>query len=213
MDWQGTYTSIFLMALNSAVFGERLYAVVPALFLAIICFSTRFFLKTILLDWLKIDRIKYRIVLMVYLLLCIHSMPAHQSAFFWYNGAVHYLAPNAVLLCLIAFYIRMYIGIKPRLSYVGAILCAVYVGGGNYVTGVSCIMVIGTVSLLLIVGKKVGKYWNIFSVTAIYLTAFAINVLAPGNLHRLGMLGGQKGLMKSFFLSFYQSWADGGTGL
>lgn len=42
MDWQGTFSSIFLMSLQPGIWGERFYAVVPFLMTGLLTFATVF---------------------------------------------------------------------------------------------------------------------------------------------------------------------------
>ena len=44
MNWQGTFSSIFLMSLQPGIWGERFYAAVPFLMCGLITFATLFFL-------------------------------------------------------------------------------------------------------------------------------------------------------------------------
>lgn len=202
--WQGTFSSIFMMAIQPAVFDEKLYAVVPMFFILIITGSSYFFLKTILIDWLKIENTISKICIWVYILLGIQCIPVIQSAFFWYNGAVHYIASHCMQLCLLAFLIRIYIGKGKWSDYLGGIFTAIYVGGGNLVTLVGTLLI----SLTIVLGIGVTKSWRknriIYFICIVFWCAMAINLGAPGNYSRLEAADGM-GILQAFVQAFIQS--------
>lgn len=199
--WQGTYSSIFMMAIQPAVFDERLYRIVPMFFITIIVLATWFFVKTILVDWFQANKVLSGACLAAYLLMVIQCIPVKQSAFLWYNGAVHYIASHCVLLCMIAFIVRVYIGKKEKISWIGASICAIYVGGGNHVTAISTLLISLTFLFLITVTKKWKSYKNIGGICIVYLLALAVNVMAPGNFNKMGMAAGY-GLFEAFVLAF-----------
>lgn len=199
--WQGTYSSIFFMAIQPAVFDEKLYRIVPLFFIAIIVLATVFFVKTILIDWLNVNKVLSGTCLSAYLLMVIQCIPVKQSAFLWYNGAIHYIASHCVLLCMMAFVVRVYIGKREKLSWVLAAICAIYVGGGNHVTAISTLLISLTLLFLITVTKKWKIHKNIAGICIVYLLALAVNVMAPGNFNKMGMKAGY-GLFKAFFIAF-----------
>lgn len=204
VGWQGTYSSIFMMAIQPAVFDERLYAVVPMFFVLIITASSCFFLKTILIDWLNADRTISKICIGAYLLLGIQCIPVIQSAFFWYNGAVHYITSHCMQLCMMAFLIRLYIGKRRWTDYLGCIVSSIYVGGGNLMTLVGTLFLTLTIMLVIFVTKSWRKKKNIAVMCVVYWGAMAVNLIAPGNYSRLEKADGM-GLIESFFQAFIGS--------
>lgn len=204
MEWQGTYSSIFFMALQPAVFGERLYAIVPMFFVLIIALASYFFMKNILVDFLQADKTMSMTCILAYVLLVIQCMPVKQSAFFWYNGALHYIVAHCLLLCMLVFLLRIAQGRGTKGNYVGAVLCAVYVGGSNYVSVIGTLLLVLTIFLGLAVTKSWKKYKRIVGINCIYLMAAAINILAPGNFKKMGTAEGY-GLIQSFVYAFKES--------
>lgn len=199
--WQGTYSSIFMMSIQPAVFDEKLYRIVPMFFISIIVLATWFFVKTILVDWLNGNKVLSGVCLSAYLLMVMQCIPVKQSAFLWYNGAIHYIGSHCVLLCMMAFIVRIYAGKNVKASWIGAALCAIYVGGGNHVTAISTLLISLTILFLITVTKKWSSYKNIGGICGIYLLALAANVIAPGNFNKMGMKAGY-GLFEAFFLAF-----------
>lgn len=202
--WQGTFSSIFMMAIQPAVFGEKLYVIVPMFFVLIITGSSYFFLKTVLIDWLKVDKTISKICIWIYIFLVIQCIPVHQSAFFWYNGAVHYIASHCAQLCLITFLLRLYMGKKNVGNYLGCIFFAIYVGGGNLVTLVSTLLLSLTVMLMIVLTKSWKQNKSIIMGCIVYWCAMAVNLAAPGNYGRLSVAN-SLGLTGAFVQAFIQS--------
>lgn len=204
MEWQGTYSSIFLMTLQPAIFDEKLYSIVPMFFITIITLASYFFMKNILVDFLHVDKTAGRTCILAYILVVIQCIPVKQSAYFWYNGAVHYVVAHCLLLCMLVFLLRIAQGKVSKCNYLGAILCAVYIGGTNYVSVVGTLFIYLTIIFGLAVTKSWKKYKGIVGVTIVYLTAAAVNILAPGNFKKMDMSHGY-GLIESFILAFVKS--------
>lgn len=202
--WQGTYSSIFMMSIQPAVFDEKLYCIVPMFFIGIIVLATWFFVKTILVDWLQGNKGLSGACISAYLLMAIQCIPVKQSAFLWYNGAIHYIGSHCVLLCMMAFIVRIYIGKNAKVSWIGAALCAIYVGGGNHVTAISTLLISLTLLFLITVTKKWSSYKNIGGICFVYLLALSVNVIAPGNFNKMGMKEGY-GLFEAFFRAFLKA--------
>ncbi|MBR5597717.1 MAG: hypothetical protein IKW30_09965 [Lachnospiraceae bacterium] len=203
-DWQGTYSSIFMMSIHPAVFNERLYAIVPMFFVFIIAGSSYFFLKTVLHDGLKIKNTDSKICIWTYILLGIQTVPTIQSAFFWYNGAVHYIASHCMQLCMMAFILRLYMGKRRWTDYLGCLVTAIYVGGGNLITLVGTLFLTLTIVLAVFVTKNWKQYRGIVVMCVVYWIAMAINLLAPGNYSRLGNANGM-GLIQALLQAFVYS--------
>ena len=97
VEWQGTFSSIFLMALQPGIWGERFYAVVPFFMTGLLTFATLFFLSYILKET---DRSCRVIFSMAVLWLTVQEICCKPAAFYWYNGAVHYIVPYCLFLIL-----------------------------------------------------------------------------------------------------------------
>ena len=199
--WQGTYSSTFLMALQPGIFAEKLYAVVPLFFIGILTLSTWFFLKTLLRDWLKVDKNISAIIIWSYLLVALQCIPAKQSAFFWYNGAIHYIGAYSMLLVMLAFMLKMVMEEKKRSNFIGAAIAAIYVGGGNYVTGVGTIFLVASILLTITIKKAWKRHGRLGIVCGLFLIGFLINSLAPGNFGKLEIVEGY-GLFEAGIMAF-----------
>lgn len=204
MEWQGTYSSIFFMAMQPAVFDEKLYFIVPMFFVIIIVLASYFFMKNILVDFLCADKTMSRMCIWAYIILAIQCIPVKQSAFFWYNGALHYIVAHCLLLCMLVFLLRVAQGKNAKGNYLGAILCSIYVGGSNYVSVIGTLLIFLTIFFGLAVTKSWKKYKGIVAIAIVYLIAAAINILAPGNFKKIGTAQGY-GLIESFAYAFKES--------
>ena len=67
--WQGTFSSIFVMALQPSLWGETGYSLVPWIMIGAMSLSTLFFLYTILLKLMHVRKSIYISISMIYLFL------------------------------------------------------------------------------------------------------------------------------------------------
>lgn len=201
MEWQGTFSSIALMSLQPGAFSEKSYMLVPFLMIGLLTFSTLFFFrelcrKMVGSEWISLS--------MLVLLVTVQRMVSKPVAFFWYNGAIHYLAMYSIGLMLVTCLIKCLRGGRKVLVYqVIACFLAVMLGGGNLVTAL--IGVIGFVSLLLflLVIKRAKKIGVLLAPALCNMIAFVLNVAAPGNGLRQGVAGEPSNPVMSILRSFY----------
>lgn len=203
-DWQGTYTSVFLMSIQPAVFDERLYRIVPFLFVGMITVASYFFWRTVLIEWLHADKVLSQVAIGVYIIFVIQRMPDSQSAFIWYNGAVHYITSHCMVLCMMAFMLKIYLGKWNWYIWLGAALSAFYVGGGNYVTAIGTLLICLTVFFIVLLTKTWKKYKDILAICLVYFLALSLNILAPGNFNKKEMTEGYN-IIEAFFRAFMES--------
>lgn len=203
--WQGTFSSIFMMSLQPAVFHERLYNLVPLFFIAMIVLSTYFFLSTLFREVFHAEKNVTKAAIWAYLLLVIQCIPVKQSAYMWYNGAVHYIAAHCVFLCLLTFLIRMQRNKRLWSNWIGAAFCAVYVGGANYVTLVGTLLLVLSFFFFVLVTGKWKEHKKTESICLIFLLAFLVNVAAPGNMYKMNHASEGYGLIEAFPLAFVKS--------
>lgn len=198
--WQGTFNSIFLMALTPAAFGEQYYAVVPYIMLGMLTVSILYLSKVVLHDLLGASYSNTVIIAIALLFMMIEGIYTPASAFFWYNSAVHYTFMQAVMFLAVAFLIRSVIADKANirgLSCVLATLCAYCVGGGNYLNALISLILFVAISVLFTIificskknsaeTAKCSSFYLSYIPTIIFSVAFIVNVVAPGNSVRGG---------------------------
>ena len=197
--WQGTFTSIFLMALTPAVFGEQYYMVVPYLMLGILTISIFYLSKVLVRDLLKGSWANSIILAVILLFMMIEGIYTPASAFFWYNSAIHYTFMQAMMFLMIAFAVRSVTAqenITIVFTLILATFCAFVVSGGNYLNALIGIILLVSLLLLatvLFISSKrksdkemkteniAPKFYLLFIPVLVYAGGFVINVIAPGN--------------------------------
>ena len=183
VTWQGTFSAIFLFSLQPGVFSENLYFLTTFILVISLLFSTYFFVDTFVVVWMKSQRC-YGIIVSSLILFCsIQFMPDAFQGFYWYNGAIYYTFFYSVSLIFYALLIRMFFAKSKKgkiaLCVVSSLI-AIFIGGGNYAT---CLFVFVVMALLLLAMfyNKSSDKWLYVVIFGVFLVAFAVSVLAPGN--------------------------------
>lgn len=163
MNWQGTWASIFLMALQPGIFGENWYWLTVPIMTGAISIAVFYLFHCIFARFLGGTRALSVAASSILLLIAIQCMVDKTQAFFWYNGAVHYIVPQAVLFLLSG--VMMSMAVLPdenRKEQRGLMICgaaaALFIGGTNYVTGLECGIWIMTAMILAVILKS--KIWK-----------------------------------------------------
>lgn len=199
--WQGTFSSIFMMALNPAAFDYRLYKLVPVLIVSILSLACFGIAKVLLKDILKRDNAYWIIVGASLSILTIEKMHAPSSGIYYYNAAVHYVFMHSLLILMLSTCVKMVNANRVWEKIVFVLLSmilAVAVGGSNYAT---CLM--GLI-LLLSVGLIMGFFVRkkalicVFPIVANAI-CFVINIVAPGNAIRQGYFEGMSAVHAIFY--------------
>lgn len=190
--WQGTYSAIFLFALQPAVFSESLYMLTTPIMLGSLIAGTAVFLHVLCGKCLKMRRSSIVILTCALLFLCIQCLPSALQAFFWFNGSVFYTFFYGIMLLMLGGILSQ-LFVPPEhkkkgwLSLVSVPLFAAILGGANLTTGLLCAVLLPCLCLYTALFRK--KYplylrmW-MYGTTLLFLAGFAVNVLAPGNAVR-----------------------------
>lgn len=201
IEHTGTYFTLIMMSLHPGTFKESWYAATPFIFVGLIILSAWFVFREICLKCLKLERRIYYVLTAFYCLLVLQCIPTKASAFYWFNGAVNYILPHSLLLCLMVFTLRMYRGERSWYNYLGAGITGICIGGGNLVTAVGCLVIfIEIYFLITLFGKWKGKLSMLFP-GLIFLSGFILNVTAPGNSRRIANFE-REGLGECFIEAF-----------
>lgn len=193
-NWQGTYSAIFLMALQPAVFGNGFYALVPFLTLGMLAAGTCFFCLSLFTKLLGASRWQALVLALVWLGIDTQLLPSAVQGFYWYNGAIFYTFFFGVQLFyfgLLARYLAMGHASRRRSAAFLTGLCALglFLGGGNLVTAFGTLLVLVCVLCLLAIMKS--RQWRALLLPLAFLLAgFLVNVCAPGNSVRQQSIGG-----------------------
>lgn len=201
--WQGTFTSIFFMALQPAIWTEKAYCITPFIMTGILSVSVFYLLHVILVQYLEGTRQEWIILSLIVLIAVIQCMVDKTDAFFWYNGSVHYIVPFSFLLLMQASLISALTASakeKRRRIFLSS-LYAVFVGGGNYISGLTACVCSISLLLLLLFMKKLKEHKTACIPVFILVLSFLINMAAPGNSVRGESVQGMPPL-KSIMVSF-----------
>lgn len=185
--WQGTFSSVFLMALSPAVFGEQYYFLTSIIMLGMTVLSHFVLSWVICRKLLKTDRITFILFASMCTFLVLETVVSPVNAFFWFNGSVHYVFMHSCMLLLLAMEIILLLDTTVAKKVIVtslAVLLAIACGGSNYITallGMVTSFMIAAMSL--IVKRKKRCLWLVVPL-GVLSVSFIINVSAYGNVLR-----------------------------
>ena len=200
--WQGTYSAICLFSVQPAVFGESLYALTAVIMLLSLTAGCLFICKELFSGVFGLDGYVSGVIGCAVGILCTQLLPSPVQGFYWYNGAVYYTFFYGLSLIAFALGIKSIAGGKKCSAVWLCILCAI-LGGGNYVTALTCV-IIGISAVLLLILRKDGRWKKLIIPTLILLLGFAVSVAAPGNSIRQSTVESSPGVLEAVLLSFAQ---------
>lgn len=202
--WQGTYASIFLMSLQPAVISQRLYPLTTFLMLGMLCGGTWLLIRTIFTHYLKLEKSLWQSLALSVLFLSVHVLDEGKSAFYWFNGALHYVFMHSCMLFFLSF-VLLYLKAEKRRARTAYFLLscflAVVIGGANYVTALlTPVLLVFLLLLCLIFRKKRGLFCILPLV--LMLAGLAVNAMAPGNATRMAAQLDSMGPVEAVYYSF-----------
>lgn len=193
LTWQGTFFSEWLTTSLMGIFSKNAYYMATYLSLGGFVLAEMILLMTVFCKVLGADRYRAGIVSISCVSMQVLLTPIPCEAFFWFCSAMVYTFIHALALLLCTLLIMLYQEcgkkrIKKVLLLTGTLFLTVAVAGSNYITGLTM--------LLCYVMFAAGFWWKkhprrkLITVYAIlYLAAFLINILAPGNQARQNASG------------------------
>lgn len=205
--WQGTFTAIFIFALQPGAFSEEYYFLTTFIMIGSLLASLFFIVETVVVRWLK-GKISHTFIISSLLMICyIQFIPDKLQGLYWFNGSSYYTLFYSMSLLLIGVLIRLVINTPiSRICFVLSIILAFIIGGGNYTTALICIELITLWTAILIFKKN--KKWKLLLIILLTLVAaFSISALAPGNMIRAEHLNGEEhavtAIIKSMIYGLY----------
>ncbi len=186
-SWQGTFSAIFLMALQPGVFGLSYYQITPYLMLGSLIASTLLLTYTLLCFLLGVSKRVWLTLGLAMSFFSIQLCVSPREGFFWYNGAVYYTLFHSFLLVLATLVIQLFrvkrIWVRIVFIILGVLLAAI-LSGGNYATDMVCLEL-----LVCAIGYAVyKKQYRLLAAFALMLLVFGagmlVSVSAPGNAVR-----------------------------
>ena len=184
-NWQGLYSSAFVMALTPSVFGEKYYAwgtyiILAAVFLPLF-FCVRMALKSCGISG---QAGLPALFLTVYLALC---MPSGTQGLFWYNGAVNYIPFTMLAVFNIVLTCSLYCQNRD-VSYVvrlmAATVCSFVISGGNHVSAFANILMLAMLTVYFAPRRRFCGILPLMS----GLAGFFVMYSAPGTAVRQSVL-------------------------
>ena len=177
--WQGTYSALFLMYLAPNIFSNTAYHLVTFVILLLLCGGIFYLLCPLFRRFLPGTCGEWITVSSVLSFLCIQTVDFQSDSFYWYNGSMYYTGFFAVTLFFLGTLLR-YLDNGKRILLLPLLLLAVFLGGGNYVSLLPCMLLSITITLLLLLQKN-KKAYICGITTAVLLLSFAVSAMAPGN--------------------------------
>lgn len=204
--WQGTHTSVFLMALSPAVFegsvsyGASAWIMIFMLLISVISICDAVFVHVFgAKKWMSF------FVAAVTSFWMLESMYSPVNGLFWFNGSVHYWFMHACMLICLSNIIKYWCEGQNKnhtsvkiLHIISASFFAFICGGANYSTALLTGCILG---LCVLLGIFIYKAFLQIIPLLIYSISFAISVLAPGNSVRGGYFEG-KGAVDAIIEAF-----------
>lgn len=204
--WQGSFSSIFFMAVNPFIFGEEYYFLGIVVVLLFTVTAIFFFVSVLCRYVLKAENDNCCICATVVTTTLIELIYSAQEGIYYYNAAVHYTFMHSCMFLALAWSVKILYDENKRsivwhvfvVSFLG-ILC----GGSNYVTSLQGICFLVSIFVLGILTKNKKSYFLLIPLF-FYGVAFGINVVAPGNSVRAENFQGC-GAMEAIGRSFLQA--------
>ncbi len=201
--WQGTFSAIFLMALQPAIFGEQYYFLGSWIIFAAFISGATFFCWALFRKFFGANRFQFLILSVVWTSLCLQMLPSALEGFYWFNGAVFYTFFYGVSLFfygLIILYLKTEARKTKIVCFIFLCLLAAFIGGGNYTTALLTFVVVLCLSITLLFLKHKDRiaFLPILVVLAVF---FIINMAAPGNAVRQSLFPSHPSVLKAIWAS------------
>jgi hypothetical protein len=211
VNWQGTYSAMFLMYLPPNIFGEGAYKLVTCVILLLYMAGVFYLMKPVICTVLKGSGYMWCAVAAAFVILTIQTVPFKGESMYWYNGAMYYTGYFAMTLVFFGMMIRYLLSGKKRYVVLMA-LEAVFLAGGNYVSLLPALLISCLVTALLI-GKHSKKSIPVAVITFLMLAGLFVSAAAPGNQMResgLWEMSAGAAIMKALLqgISYMEAWID-----
>ena len=208
--WQGTFTAIGMMTLTPLTFSEYLYWLTPVVMLTSLCAGTFKLADTLARRALGGSWRQTVFLAVPLLVLSIQFVASPKDTFYWWNGAVYYTFTYGIMLLMVERLVALKLAQNRRQTLWAVIpgtLCALLVGGSNYVSALLGTLLAG-LFLLWFLWQDRKKFLPALIPTVVVAAAFLVSVAAPGNQVRQGLATPPIGAVDAVFRSIEQAWAD-----
>jgi hypothetical protein len=182
-DYQGTWFSVFLFALQPEVFSFKAYWIVAWIALTLLISSISIFLYTIFVYLMGWQRDSYLIVDSVVLIMIIQFVYSPRAELFWYNGMIHYTVAFSLAIFSMNCMVKFIQTNRSRYIVEMAVMMTM-LGGMSYL---SAFMAPLFMFLVWILSYRRRKYvWKMWIPLALECIGLVISAAAPGNANRGG---------------------------
>ena len=190
--WQGSYTGIFLSAINPGVFGENLYGIGSVILFIIHIISCFYCCYIVFGKILKSDNYCWIILASIISFFQIQYLPSVQEGFFWWSGAI--MHTFGFDLCIVTLAAVMSGIEKKKFSIIRFFILNILIimcAGCGY--EVALFLPVGLISILftLYAYRKINDKKIFYSIEFEYfvyiiiaIAFLTINIAAPGNTVR-----------------------------
>lgn len=186
--YQGTFSSVFFMALMPGLWGDDKYFLGPLFLIGLLVFATMVLMRVIIVDIFGGDKKSCLFLQTASAIMLVELMYNAQQGFYWFNGGVHYVGMHSFCMLLVAGCIRLLTAKKTvakALLMLWTVLGAVLVGGSNYVTSLqAAVLLVSIVGTVCVFDKNRRKVLLLIPAMLTYAVCFYLNVSAPGNAVR-----------------------------
>lgn len=185
--WQGTFSAIFLMSLQPAIFGEKFYFLNTIILIGTFTIANLYIFKIILKEYLKSENtvLNYIISLLV-ITFSLQFIPSPVQSLYWYNGSIYYTFFYSIMLILIGNILKLLKteNTRKQIKYlIISIILSITIGGSNYTTALTTNIIIVTILLIDVFIKKDKSRKSIYIAIILLfcLVSLLISAKAPGN--------------------------------
>lgn len=187
--WEGRFANSLFATFMPGILGEKYYRIVPWMMIGGLIVSELCLCRGLLKKFANEDSGWWSVPIIVpSLIMQILYTPGVEESFYWYTGAVNYTFVFSLSLILLLLFINLSTKKNESGAYiwqaVAACILAVFVGGNNFSTSLSTLLLLLLLSIFFLWKDKRAFYrtWFVPVLTGISLM---ICVFAPGNAARI----------------------------
>lgn len=184
-SWEGTFSSIFLMALQPGIWGDEYYPVGVVFLIVGLVVSVFVLTYVLMVKQAKAPKPVWLILTSLTAWAWFFRVMYTEEAFYWWTGASNYTGFHSWVMLLLALAACLYTDwesysrLKKGLLYLLCIVCF-FLGGGNYLSAMLQMLVLaGYFAAAVITGKKNKVILGAYTLSA--LGGLLLSALAPGN--------------------------------
>lgn len=189
-NWQGSYSSIFLMALQPGIWGDEHYWIGVVLVMASFLIGIFALSYVLMVKHGKAPKSVWLTIISLITFMWFLRVMYTEEAFYWWTGASYYTGFYAwglmIAAAMLCFYTDWegYSVYKKCFFYIIGVLVCLFVAGGNFPTTLMLVLVGAGLTVMAYFNRK--KSWKILAVhTVTTLTGLLISVLAPGSSNHM----------------------------